>query len=49
VEPSLDALDGGSDEIVELGDVFVGAALAVGTNPGVSSGVASPGAAAPPP
>jgi len=48
VEPSLEGLDGGSDEIVELGGVLVGAALAVGTS-GVCSGVASPGAAAPSP
>jgi hypothetical protein len=45
VEPSLDGLVGGSEEIVELGAVSVGAALEVGVNPGVS---ASPGAAPPP-
>jgi len=47
VEASGEGLDGGSDVIVELGGVLVGVSLEVGTNPGLSSGVASPGAAPP--
>jgi hypothetical protein len=43
----VEGLDGAADEIVELWSVLVGGTLRVGTIPGLSPGVASPGA--PPP